>query len=190
MKIKEILTLTAFYLQLEDVLGLPQLKDDYGGAPETGTEAERVLGQLLRCANLVCGEIASDYYPLSAKETVSTADGTISPLALNKRLIDVKRITQAGCPVRFKVYPAAIKTAGGKVEIEYSYLPENYPLDGETDFGDKISARIIAYGTAAEYCLICGLFEEAVVWEKRFKDSMLAAQSKKSEIRVKGRKWH
>ena len=176
MTMKEIVTLTAFYLQLEDVLN---------GEPSGG----ETQAKLLKCANLARGEIASDYFPLLTTERISSADGIIPPASLEKRLIDVKRVMRNGIAAAFKVYPAAIKTVAGEVEIEYSYLPGDAELNEDAGFSDKISARAIAYGAAAEYCLVAGLFEEAVIWEKRFKDSLLAAQSKKSEIRVKPREW-
>jgi len=184
-KIKEIVTLAAFYLQEEEILGLPQMQDDFQGVP-TDDEA---LDKLLRCVNLVRSEIASDYYPLLTSENINCIDGRVDPVSLQKRIIDVKRITQNGKAVQFKVYPDTVKTAAGEVEIEYSYLPEDEGLDGDAGFSDKIAARVIAYGAAAEYCLITGLFEEAVIWEKRFKDSLFVSQRKKSEIRVKPRKW-
>lgn len=37
------------------------------------------------------------------------------------------------------------------------------------------SPRLFAYGIAAEYCLACGLFEEAAVWDKKYKDALTAA---------------
>ena len=176
MTMNEIVTLAAFYLQFEDVLN-------------GGPAGEETTAKLLRCANLVRAEIASDYFPLLTTETVSSADGTILPASLEKRLIDVKRITRNGNAVAFKVYPAAIRTVSGEVEIEYSYMPDDAEIGDDAGFFDKISARTIAYGAAAEYCLVAGLFEEAVIWEKRFKDSLLAAQRKKSEIKVKPREW-
>ena len=172
MEMNEILTLAAFYLQIEDVF-----------------EDGETLGKLLRCVNLVRGEIASDYFPLLNVETVYSADGEIPQSALQKKLIDVKRVTRNGRAVKFKVYPAFIKTVRGELEIEYSYLPDDEDAGGDAGFSDKISARAIAYGAASEYCLIAGLFEEAVIWEKRFKDSLLSAQRKKSEVMVKQRKW-
>ncbi len=189
MKIKEVLTLAAFYLQLEDVLALPHLKESYLGDDIGAGGAEKTLSQLIRCAFLAAGQIAAEYYPLIAVETVTTDNGAIKPESLKNRLIEVRRITQNKQPVKFKEYPSAIRTVGGKVEIEYSYLPGEMTLNGETGFGDKIGARIIAYGTAAEYCLVTGLFEEASIWEKRFKDSLQSVQRKKSEVLIKPRIW-
>lgn len=166
------MSLAAFYLSLDNVF------DD-----------EAALKKLLKCANLVRAEIASDYFPLITAETVSSVDGIISMYSLMRRPVDVKRITKGGKAVKFKVYPDIIKTVPGEAEIEYSYMPEDAGLHGDAGFSDKIGARVLACGTAAEYCLITGLFEEAALWEKRYKDSLLAAQRKKSEIRVRQRRW-
>lgn len=190
MEMKEILALAAFYLSMEDVAELPYLKSGYvSDTFPQNTPAEIMLAKLLLCANLVRAEIASDYFPLIAREKITAADGRIAPSSLAKRLVDVKKITRKGKNIRFRVYQGAIETVSGEVEIEYSYLPGEAKLSEDSGFPDKVGARLIACGTAAEYCLIAGLFEEAAVWDKRFKDSLLAAQRKKSEIRVKPRIW-
>ena len=189
MNIKEVLSLTAFYLQMEDVLKLPFFKEDGGNTISGDTEAEKTLLQLLRCANLAINEIATDYFPLYTRETVDAVGGTIMIADLKRRLIDVRRITLNGRKVKFKSYPAVIRTVNARVEAEYSYMPDELTLDGETPFGDKVGARVIAYGAAAEYCITSGLFEETVMWEKRFKDALFSAQRKQYEITVKPRVW-
>lgn len=53
----------------------------------------------------------------------------------------------------------------------------------------RVSARVTALGVAAEYCFVCGLFEEAQLWDGRYKDSLKIALRKKGAMSVKARRW-
>ena len=191
MKVKEVIKLAAFYLQLEGVISRGELADSYnGGIIDDGTPEAAALDRLLRCCNLVYGEIASEYYPPEAAQVFTTSDGVIQNGSFAKSLIDVKRVEDAdGRALKFKAYSSHIKTESGKVTVRYTYLPASLSLGGALEFGDKISARVIAYGAASEYCVISAMFDEALMWEKRFRDSLAAAVRKKSEIRIPARKW-
>ena len=53
----------------------------------------------------------------------------------------------------------------------------------------KISARILAYGVASEYCFLEMLYDDATLWENRYKNALLCAQRKKGELKLKKRGW-
>ena len=53
---------------------------------------------------------------------------------------------------------------------------------------EKIDARVIGYGIAAEYCIINGL-DDALLWDKRYKDALKRAARTVGERRVKRRVW-
>ena len=65
--------------------------------------------------------------------------------------------------------------------ITFTSLAEN--------FGGKISARVIAYGVASEYCFLEMLYDDATLWESRYKNALLVASRKKGEIQLKKRGW-
>jgi len=191
MKAKEIIKLAAFYLQLDGVLSRAEMSDNYTGEiVSDGTADAADLERLLRCCNLVYSEIAAEVYPLEALQTVTAADGVIQNSVFSKRLIDVKRVEDAnGNALKFKAYPSHIKTDSGKATVRYTYMPDNLGLCGVLDYGDKIGARIMAYGTAAEYCVISSMFDEALTWERRFRDALAGVVRKKSDIKVPPRRW-
>jgi hypothetical protein len=76
------------------------------------------------------------------------------------------------------------------VEVTYKVYPEKILLDGNAEsFGGKISARILAYGVASEYCFLEMLYDDATLWETRYKNALLNAQRKKGELKLKKRGW-
>lgn len=84
MKLKTAVYYAAMFLQLDAVCtALESASTSYTGA----TKAE--IDRLVRCANLVIGEAASDYLPLKTRETVTTDDGEIEYSKLTKSIIDV-----------------------------------------------------------------------------------------------------
>jgi len=191
VSMKDCLQLCAVFLQFENVLAL--LSDDGGVnlSDEDKTEAERELNMLLRCANLVIHEIASEYVHLKTYESFNTTDGHIRYSDFLKQPVDIYSVKKEGNFCRFKLYPSELITQEGDVEVYYTYLPDKVETTGNLDFEEgKVNGRIIAYGTAAEYCVICGLYEEAVIWDKRYKDSLFNSVKSIKSVTLPERKWY
>lgn len=174
INIKETIELTAVLLQLENVLEHSIITGEIDNlTDEVREETEKEINLLVRCTNLVCGEVASEYFPLKATQKFVVEDGSIPFSEFEKPLLDIYSIKQNSELCKFKLYPSEVKTVTGDVEIEYTYIPEKMKIDDDMEFEQyKLGARTIAYGIACEYCLINSMFEEALIWNKRFKDSL------------------
>ncbi len=185
MKLKTAIYYASMFLGLEEVSELIE-------SGETGDdEQEHEKELLLRCANLVVSEIASDWVPLKVRESVVVKGGAIEYVALNKRVVDVYSITDKwGNKVAFREFYDRIMIADGEYEIEYSYLPENVGIDDELPFKkNSPSERVIAYGIACEYSIISGMAEEASIFEQRFTDALSIVTKVKKEQKIKRRRW-
>ena len=85
--------------------------------------------------------------------------------------------------------------AGKKITIKapkserYTYLPKTKTFDDKSDFTLNASVRLLSYGVAAEYALANGMFEEAAVWDKKYKDAIKAAYCSKPPRRIRSRRW-
>lgn len=76
------------------------------------------------------------------------------------------------------------------VEISYKVYPKTLDVNSMAEnFGGKISARVIAYGVASEYCFLEMLYDDATLWESRYKNALLVASRKKGELKLKKRGW-
>ncbi len=146
---------------------------------------------LLKCFNLVENELALEYFPLLCEDEVESDTGKIDYYALSNQVVRVIKVADCyGNEAAFKLFPEYIKTAAGKVKITYSYTPKQKFLDDEGSYiTAKVSVRMMAYGIAAEYCLACGLYEEAAVWDKKYKDCISAAYKGCTSRVLKSRRW-
>ncbi|MDD3831558.1 MAG: hypothetical protein PHW00_02750 [Clostridia bacterium] len=152
--------------------------------------ANKPLSLLVSCANIVLAEIANEYVPLVYKEDVNCVNGTVAYSTFAKDMLSVLRISDSnGARVRYRYRPDGIDIDSNKVcTVVYSYRPIYADFLDDVQVGKSvITERIIAFGTIAEYYLLTGKYEDAVLWDKRYKDSLLAVSGKKGEIRVKSR---
>lgn len=184
MTIKDIIKTAAVYLNLTDVIGY---LDGTDGSPTPITLSKTDL--LTRLANLTVSELAGSYVPMICSEQVETEDGKITFASLTNnitRILSVKN--EFGHDAEFKIFPEYIGVFGGKYTIEYEYAPANYGLTDTVGFNGKITAALLGYGVAAEFCITEGRFEEAVLWRKRYTYGVERVAIPKSTA-MKGRCW-
>lgn len=188
MKVEEIIKLTCNYLQLDDILKLNVL----GGNQSFTDETQKDFNLLLTCANLVNNQIASEYIKLFKTAQVKSSDGMISyNIITNEKLHEIYAVKDKyGNRLIYKTFADYLKTVSGEVEITYTYLPQKVELASDINYyKTKISERVFAYGVAAEYCFIKGLYDDSTMWDLRLKNSLMATSSKKGEIVVKPKRW-
>ena len=184
MTIKYIIKTAAVYLNITDVIGY---LDGTTVSPSSSTLAK--TDALTRLANLTISELAASYAPMVCSEEVETEDGKITFASLTNnitRILSVKN--QFGHDAEFKIFPEYIKVFGGRYTIEYEYAPANYGLTDTVGFSAKITAALLGYGVAAEFCITEGRFEEAVLWRKRYTYGVERVALPKSAA-IKGRCW-
>ena len=179
--VKDVLLLCAKMLNLTDAASYL--------TTGTGTQNADVQA-LLSCFNVVENEIALDYLPLYAEQEVHTQTGEMKYTALNKNVVNVLRVRdESGKSLPFKLFPDQLKTQSGKIVITYTYAPKNKSLTDECECSVQVSTRLLAYGIAAEYAFAQGMFEEAAVWDKKYKDAIEAANCKKPSYILRSRRW-
>ena len=184
MTIKDIVKTAAVFLNLTDVT--TYLESNSVTPSQTTLTA---VDSLTRLSNLVVVELAASYVPMTCSETVETADGKIvfGNLSHNvTRILSVKN--QFGHDAEFRLYPEYLKVFGGIYTVEYEYAPANYGLNDAVGFNGRITAALLGYGVAAEYCVTQGRFDEAVLWRKRYTFGVERVALPKSAD-LKGRCW-
>lgn len=190
MLIKDIIISAAEMLAMERVLGLPELG---GGAEDANGTKE--LSLLLRCTNLVLNELTSEYLkPRKTRKVVAGTDGRVEYAQLLDRVTDIISVRDgSGRKQGFSAKSVYIQTtlkAGAELTVEYVYTLPALGLDDDTGLAlNNVSERLAAYGVAAEFCIINGIYDEAAMWDKRYKDALLSALRSGREIKYKGRRW-
>ncbi|MDD4002883.1 MAG: hypothetical protein PHE12_01655 [Clostridia bacterium] len=187
IKMREVIELSCVLLQLEYALLL--LKEPESLDEKLIEQAQKDVEQVLCCANYICEEIAADYINLKAVQHFESETGQISYSAFEHIPIDIYAVKQGGKNIPFKLYPQQLMTLAGELEVLYTYKPQKKEIDDFLDFDARLSARAAAYGTAAEYSLMKGLYEESVIWDKRYKDSLFSALKTKKSINMPKRRW-
>jgi hypothetical protein len=173
MKVKDCIEAAAGYLGIENIEEKLQ-----------GSEGNAFL-QIARC---IVSEIVSDYYPLRVSEELESESGELFFRDFEKDPIDIYFVRKEGISVPFRTFFDRIETASGRVQVEYSFLPYIEGIDSDLPFSERVSARVVGYGIAAEYCIINGM-DEAVIYDKRYRDALRRAAIVKGEKRLAARNW-
>lgn len=212
MLVKDIAAQAAFLLGKEELFRY--LKDVFdaendiseGGMPEengenaentenaeTDVEEKELVKEadiLLRCYNIVENEVALDYLPLTAEETVTCDTGALPYTAFLRTPVTILSVTdEYGNKLPYTIFPEYLRTRAGTSVVTYAYSPESKRLCDESEYAARVPERLLAYGVACEYCLISGLYDEAVVWDKKYKDALLCAHTASRPRVIRSRRW-
>ena len=193
MKIKDAVFTAATFLQLDGITEGMEAESFDAAAPEgtLSNEDARELALLLRCCNLVIGELAGAAFPLKKTKEVQSVDGKIAYASLDGEVLDIYAVEQGGARLPFdEFFDCVMVPVRGNCRVTYSVSPRAVTLDAQSPFaGNRPSARLIAYGIAREYCLISGRVEDAATWDGRFLAGVEEEARKKGELRIRPRAW-
>lgn len=138
-----------------------------------------------QCVRRTAAEVAAEYFPVVATEVVSFTGGEAAFSVLAYAPVKVYAVTRGGKREPFTVGGDRI-CAGfeGEAEVEYAFIP---PDTDPLICHPAVTARTLAYGAAAEYCLLNGLYDDAAVWDKRYRDSLTRLGG--GSFKLPGRRW-
>lgn len=183
MKVRNVISLAAANLGRVDLVAQ---------AENCAVEPAGELASLLRCYNLVENEIALDYFPLRRGETLSPEGGEISYAKFAYAPVEILEVKgESGLPLSFAMRPSAVLVPKNaeRVNVFYTYSPKEKEWGDESEFAGKISARLMSFGVACEFCLTNGQYAEAAMWEKKFREALRAANAPMRKLSVRSRRW-
>lgn len=186
MTVKEVLKTTAMLLGREDVSGyLDESNKDVG---EDTLSSVNVLVGLV---NLVISELSNSYIPLVKTETVSVSGGKVYFSTLSETALKIQKVfVGADREIDFSYHPEYITVDGqSEVMVQYEYLPSNRGLEDDVGYTERqVARRVLAYGTAAEFCITEGSFDKAVMWHERYVEE-LKSICLPTNSKIKTRSW-
>ena len=145
---------------------------------------------LLQCFNLVENELALDYIPLVKQETLTLTDKKIYYEAFDSDVVRIIKVAdEHGASLPYKLFAAYMEVDAEKAVVTYAYTPTPKTMTEESDFQAFVSERLFSYGMAAEYCMATGLCEEAVVWDKKYKEGIEGARQLARGGKMASRRW-
>ncbi len=188
MKIKDIVKMTAELLELTDVLSLNAFT---GETNEEDALVKHDLDLLVRCANLSLSILATDKFKLKKVETFLTETGEISFDNFSKNVFEILSVKSKNKKVDFRVYPTILDCFNkGNYSVTYAYMPDYKTLDEDIDdFDKKVPLHLMAYFTASEFSFVSGNFEDASIWEQKYKEALGFITSSKSR-KLPERRWY
>lgn len=188
MTAKEIIKDVCIYLGKEEILNSSFFETD--GQDLTKNETKDI-NNILDCLNFVTEEIATEYLPILKTKELYLSDGTIPINQIDENLFEIVSVkSKLGKTLRYAITNSKLVCLASRVEVTYKVYPTLITLNGQAeDFGGKLSARVLAYGVASEYCFLEMLYDDATLWENRFKNALFSLQRKKGEIKLKKRGW-
>ncbi len=193
MKISDVVFTAATYLQLTNITDAMESPDFSAANPSGLAEADaHELSLLVRCANLIAGELAASAFPIKKQVSVEPTNGKIPLHLLSSQVLDVLQVRDgSGASVPYsEFYDGLLVRAQGKCTVTFTVTPSACALGDMLPYnGNKPSVRLLSYGVAREYCLICGRTDDAAVWDARYVAAVEEESRKKSEQRIKPRIW-
>lgn len=147
---------------------------------------------LVFCTNIVLTEVAQEYLPLTDEKVVEAKGGVFSYSDLPKRVNKIVSVRdENGNKVSFRQRSSCCKTGkDGKLTVEYRYLPEAIGMGDECDVDPAVSAKTLAFGVAAEYCMLRGMYDKSEGFAERFRQDMRACVRPAKSVEIKNRGWY
>lgn len=143
------------------------------GTYASDEEVSRLVTALLHCFNAVEDELARGYFKLSYEEALPAVNGKMYYTLFSKtpyKILSMKRDGEDAEFREYKICPEYIEAEAGVYIVSYLFSPSKKTLEDSSDFpGYPIGERMLAYGIAAEYCLISGDLEASESWESRYR---------------------
>jgi hypothetical protein len=165
MRVSEVIELSALLLDIE-------LTDD-------------TRNNLVRCYNLVEQELATDYFPILEVDKFFRVEDKIYYKDFSRKPYMLKGIQDFhGDSVSFRLNPEYINLIknydGGTFFVKYYYIPDTKELYSTCTYGAEY-INILKYGVAAEYCLANGDFEQAKIYNDKYKERIKLKGPKKTK---------
>ena len=187
--LKDLIYLASFYLNLDDVSDyLTNIEDD------SNIEAPTDLSVLINLANLSIRRIVKDYKPLYREEFKKSDENCFIAFSdLSKEVCAIKNVTTLDrLPVTFRILENNIKVGvpSGDYLVKYSYYPsELTDLNDSLILPDGVNKEAVCFSMCCDYLTIKRLYDDADVFETKFKESLVRGLRANKEIKVASRGW-
>ena len=183
MQVKEVIKQVCEFMEKFDTIDAISAGEVLAG--EDGEFGRSIVS----CINLVLNEIATEFIPNIKIEKVNVSSGKLQFSDLSHGVIEILSVKDSvGNELDFESFADHITLArSGMVEVRYNATPETLSYDSE--FETTIPARVLGYGVMREYYFIQTQYEDAGMWEERFKNSLQALTRKKSNTVIAWRRW-
>ena len=156
------------------------------------TETDRKIKQLCSFVDIIANEICCEYFPIVKTEKIKSKNGRIDYEKLSEYVVDIRWVKRDGKKVNYDLLSTAISVDSDcEYEVCYEYAPKEFSGDTSESIPlyGRITPRIVGIGAVAEYCLATDRFDEAIAYDKMFKDALVGVEKSRGKLRIKQRRW-
>lgn len=192
MRVIDVIKDTCTFLQLEEELAYLNTYNESTKLFEgdVSDKTEKNINLLVKCFNLVMDTISSEYIKLKDKTTTYTDTGRIPYADITDHNVSTIISVEQDGVVSFADYGGEIVVNGtGKYDVTYLYTLSFCGIE-DSIYEVHIPTKTIAYGVASEYLYIERLYDDAAIWDSRFKSSLLNILINKKHRYIKPRRWY
>lgn len=184
MIVKDVLKIVSKYLE-DDEMSASLEKEELTPDEESG------IKKYIDLLNLTINEIATNYCPVYAKESINISGASYTLSSLSKTLFKVIKLMSGAKTQDYYILGGELFAAAGEYEIWYQYLPTecDYWLENIDFFEGKVSAKTLALGVVKEYALIKGMYDTANAFEARFTEALKGVNRKVRHRYLPKRRW-
>lgn len=150
-------------------------------------EEKKKINTYLRHYHLIEEELA--YSPINKIELPLLVHNNRIEFAtlFDKPLKILSVCSEDGVKLSYKVFSTYIEVNAKKVLV--TFLPRPAKTTFNNDLPERLSARVVAYGIAREHYISQGLYEDAEVWEGRYKDGIKMMFRQEPGVKISARRW-
>lgn len=180
MKVKNIITLACNFIGETEIADLIE--------NQTEENVDEKVDEMVELFNIVRNEVVCEYMPSLENEEFEVKDFKLYYSSFKRKPLKIYSVEdKLTRRLKFRSFPEYLMVKAGKVNVTYSYQPKGVNLDDEIE--ESVPERVYAYGVAREYLMREGMFEDAEIFETRFKNSLKVLTQKSAVTVLAGRRW-
>ena len=176
MKVVDILKVASNYLNIVDELSV--CFEDNNETVTLPTDTQKKLNRLLLSLNNVVNELFLTKFALRETYQVSSSFGQMNVNLKEKTGKTINKILRV-----YNVYDEDLvfadvdgevyfKGNGGKIFIDYTFVPPILSLNDDVKYLNGISSRILALGVASEYLNLNEIYDDAENFREQFESGL------------------
>lgn len=176
MKVVDILKVASNYLNIVDELSV--CFEDNNETVTLPTNTQKKLNRLLLSLNNVVNELFLTKFALRETYQVSSSFGQMNVNLKEKTGKTINKILRV-----YNVYDEDLvfadvdgevyfKGNGGKIFIDYTFVPPILSLNDDVKYLNGISSRILALGVASEYLNLNEIYDDAENFREQFESGL------------------
>ncbi len=176
MKVVDILKVASNYLNIVDELSV--CFEDNNETVTLPTDTQKKLNRLLLSLNNVVNELFLTKFTLRETYQVSSSFGQMNVNLKEKTGKTINKILRV-----YNVYDEDLvfadvdgevyfKGNGGKIFIDYTFVPPILSLNDDVKYLNGISSRILALGVASEYLNLNEIYDDAENFREQFESGL------------------